>query len=244
LLSLAVVGLLALAGVLRYLPEYRWGPLPSNDQIAAVSATGPACKADYWGTYVPLAQIPPLVRKAAIASKDTHFYERPPENMLMELARALAGKPQPSISRSGITRSVARCLIWHFTPDNPRCAEGCYAADFFAPRVARNLPRDRILEIYLNESYIGRGRYGVGNAAMAYFGKPLELLSIDEIALLVSGLSWGPIRDREVDRARERRNYVIDRMLQAGVISEADAASARERPLEFPERPATKAPDL
>jgi len=104
-------------------------------------------------------------------------------------------------------------------------------------RVATALSRDRILEIYLNESYFGRGAYGVGAAAKSYFGKPLDLLSIDEIAFIVALPKAPAFIGRRKDIAVERRNRIVERMLQSGFINEADAASAKERPLEFLEEP-------
>jgi penicillin-binding protein 1A len=102
-------------------------------------------------------------------------------------------------------------------------------------RVASTLSRERILEIYLNEIYLGRGSYGVGAASMAYFDKPLGLLSIDEIALIAALPRAPTLLSRRGDIARDRRNLVIDRMLQANVISDSEATSARKRPLLFRE---------
>jgi penicillin-binding protein 1A len=216
--------------------------LPKADQIAA---TGPACSADRQRAYVPLAEIPPLLRKAAILDREPDFYERlslsPVFTIVFFLARALVSDPKPPFG--SITEPVSRCLMDSLAPD--LCRGNCHLTRIMmADRVAKTLSRDRILEIYLNESYLGRGAYGVGAASMAYFGKPLGSLSIDESALLVVLYRASDYLDRHRDRARRWRNHVIDRMLQAGLISEADAASARERPLELREKPATKSPDL
>ena len=105
-------------------------------------------------------------------------------------------------------------------------------------RIARVFSRERILEIYLNENYFGRSAYGVGAAANAYFGKPPALLSIDEVAF-IAALPKAPWQiGRRKDIALERRNRIVERMLQSGFINEADAASAKERPLSFREEPA------
>ena len=100
----------------------------------------------------------------------------------------------------------------------------------------RALSRDRILEIFLNETYFGRGSFGVEAASMSYFGKPLGLLSTDEVACIAM-LSRAPLLfDQRKDIGRERRNAVIDKMLQAGLIDDLEAASAQDRPLEFHDR--------
>jgi penicillin-binding protein 1A len=104
-------------------------------------------------------------------------------------------------------------------------------------RISQALSRDRILEIFLNETYLGRSSRGFAAASMSYFGKPLGLLTIDEIAF-VAALPRAPhMLNARQGLAKERRNFIIDRMLQAGLVSEEEATSARERPLEFRERP-------
>jgi penicillin-binding protein 1A len=102
-------------------------------------------------------------------------------------------------------------------------------------RADRILPRDTLFEIFLNELYFGRGAYGVAAAAAVYFGKSLGDLSIDEaafIAALPRAPTW---LSHNKDRGTERRNVVVDRMLQAGAISGAQAISAKRPPLVFQE---------
>lgn len=105
-------------------------------------------------------------------------------------------------------------------------------------RIAKVFSRERILEIYLNENYFGRGAYGVSAAANAYFGKALGLLSIDEIAFIAALPKAPGLIGRRKELAVERRNRVVEQMLQSGLINEADAASAKQRPLAFREEPA------
>ena len=102
-------------------------------------------------------------------------------------------------------------------------------------QVARKLSRDRILEIYLNETYLGRGAYGVAAASNVYFGKPVDRLSIDEIAFIVALPRAPAYFAQRNDVAVRQRNLVINRMLMAGVINDSDATAARERPLELRE---------
>src|SRR5207253_11514027 len=91
--------------------------------------------------------------------------------------------------------------------------------------------KNTIFEIYMNETYLGRGAYGAGAAAVAYFGKPLAELSLDEAAFL-AGLVRNPaLVRRGQEPGLQRRNVVLDRMGQAGMISTEKAASAKERPL-------------
>jgi len=234
-LSVAGTGLMILEGWLIWHYEYGIG-LPDKDKLAAVSETGPACSASDQRTYVPLSEIPPLVRQAVIASDEPDFYERLSANPFMEhtLASLFNRRPRPAM----ISQFVSRCLM-SLSPDCCRgpSLESQVGHLVLMGRVATALSRDRILEIYLNESYFGRGAYGVGAAAKSYFGKPLGLLSIDEIAFIAVLPRAPALFGRRKDIAVERRNRIVERMLQSGFINEADATSAKERPLQFREEP-------
>jgi membrane carboxypeptidase/penicillin-binding protein len=168
LLSVAGMGLLIVEGWLIWHYEYGIG-LPSEGKLAALSATAPACSVSDQRTYIPLSEIPPLVRQAAIAYEEPKFYERLSLDPLIELVVAVAQNRRPR--QSNITMAVTRCLA-------DDCCRGPnldrqISHLVLMTRVAKTLSRDRILEIYLNESYLGRGSYGVGAAAKSYFGRPL-----------------------------------------------------------------------
>lgn len=230
LLSAAGVGLLMLTGWLVWHYEHGIG-LPSEDRLAAMSSTGPACTTDSGRTYLPLAEVPPLLRKTVLAYEQIDFYEAWSLNPFVEFALAAAANRKPRAS--GIMQSVARCLM----SLSPNCCQGLdwhIGTIFFMQRVANSLPRDRILEIYLNESYLGRGAHGVAAAAEAYFGKPLSELNIDAVAFIASRARH-PYPSRNFDT--RFRDFVIDRMLTAGLIGEAQAASGKSRPLLLEEKP-------
>lgn len=233
LLSLAVVGLLAVFAWLVWHYGYNIG-LPTEAQLAVVSPTGPACRTDPRRATIPLADMPPLLRKAAVAYEQPDFYEVWSLNPIAEIALALGTgrSPRPA----GITQSVARCLVL-LAPGNDRQIDPI-ASIYFMERVTRNLSRDRILEIYLNESYLGRSAYGVAAGAQIYFGKALAELDVDEIAFLMVR-ARRPYPSRSFDSAS--RDYAIDRMQAAGLISEAQAAAAKSRPLLLKDMPGTGA---
>lgn len=234
LVSLASVGLLAAALYVVWHFEYEVG-VPDVARISATSATGPVCRADKQDPYTPLADIPLLLQKAVIASEEPEFYERPSLNPYLESALATIFSREPR--SSGITWGVTRCLV-------TRSANCCRGLDwhlgnaYLVSHVARAFSRDRLLEIYLNEMYLGRGSYGVDAAAAAYFGKSMKALTIDEIALLAALNRTPQIAMRRNDLAKDWRNRVIDRMLQAALIGEAEADEARQRPIEFRNAPA------
>jgi penicillin-binding protein 1A len=232
-LSLAAVGLLAFSGWLVWHFDYRSG-LPTAAQLAAISATGPACSADPKRTYLPLAEIPPLLRDAAIAYEQPDLYTAWSLNPIAELAFGVGtGRgPEPS----GITRSVANCLK-SLSPGTDRQFDPI-TMTFYIQRVTRNVSRDRLLEIYLNESYLGRGAHGVAAGAEAYFGKPLQDLDVDEIAFLMMR-ARRPYPSRSFDT--HSRDRAIDRMQAAGLIDETQAAAAKSRPLLLKDAPAPEA---
>jgi membrane carboxypeptidase/penicillin-binding protein len=235
LLSVAGMALLILEGWLIWHFEYGIG-LPTEAKLANISATEPICSVDGQRAYIQLSDIPPLVAQAVIAAEDPDFYERPSINPFAELIYAAFINQRPRASN--ISRSVAHCMT-SLTPDccKGQSLERTFGQLFLMGRVAKVFSRERILEIYLNEGYFGRSAYGVGAAASTYFGKPLALLSIDEIAFIAALPKAPGLISRRKDLAVERRNHVIERMLQSGFISAADAASAKERPLAFLEVP-------
>lgn len=107
-----------------------------------------------------------------------------------------------------------------------------------ATRIENAFSKDHILELYLNEIYLGNRSYGVAAAALNYFGKSLNELNIEEIAYLAA-LPKGPNNyhpKRKYEAAVGRRNWVLDRMSEEGYISEEEAAAAKEKPLTTVER--------
>jgi penicillin-binding protein 1A len=102
-----------------------------------------------------------------------------------------------------------------------------------ALKIERTYSKDKILELYLNEIYLGLGAYGIAAASLVYFDKAVNELSVPEAAYLASlpkaPNNYHPFRQRE--RAIERRNWVIDRMAESGFVKSADAEKAKRSPL-------------
>src|SRR5258705_6256034 len=102
-----------------------------------------------------------------------------------------------------------------------------------AMRLERTYSKDKILELYLNEIYLGLGAYGVAAASLVYFDKSVNELTVAEAAYLAAlpkaPAALHPVRNR--DRAIERRNYVVDRLVENGWIKQADGDKARKDPL-------------
>jgi membrane carboxypeptidase/penicillin-binding protein len=225
LLSVASVGLFMFAGWLAWHYEYGIG-LPDDKKLLVASAAGQICSSGGNHTFVPLAEIPPLIRSAILAYEEPDFYERPSLNLLMEPVRILLFNRSPL--RSSISGSVTRC----FMISTPIRGFDWHIANLIVmSRIERTFSRERIFELFLNELYFGRGAYGVAAAAAVYFGKPLRDLSIDQAAFIAALPRAPGYPSQNKDRAIERRNFVIDRMLLAGTISEPEAELAKEQSL-------------
>lgn len=184
--------------------------------------------------FVPINKIPERVKQAFIAAEDKNFYNHSGLDYQGIVRAALgnvvglfAGK-RPS-GASTITQQVAKNFL--LTPEvsyKRKIKEALLAF-----RIEDAFSKDHILELYLNEIYLGNRSYGVASAALNYFGKPLDELSIEEVAYLAA-LPKGPNNyhpKKHLERALTRRNWVIDRMTEEGYITAEEAATAKEKSL-------------
>jgi penicillin-binding protein 1A len=179
---------------------------------------------------IPVAwdEIPPVVVDAFLASEDDRFYEHPGVDW-QGLVRALAANVAAGGMREGggtITMQLARNTVL----TSERTLRRKLKEVFLALRLEREFDKREILTLYLNRIFLGQRAYGIGAAAEVYFDKHVRDLGLAEAALL-AGLPRAPSVDNpvaSVDRARERRAYVLRRMLELGKIDAAghDAANA------------------
>ena len=181
---------------------------------------------------VAIEQVPERLRQAFIAIEDARFYEHGGVDY-KGVARAVwllattDGKRVPG--GSTITQQVARQFF--LSPEYSYQRK--LAEMLLARKMERALSKDEILALYLNKSFFGNRSYGVAAAAEYYYGKKLEDLSLDEMASL-AGIpkfpsSGNPISNPE--RARIRRDYILDRMAELGFVSAAEAAAAKAVPM-------------
>lgn len=175
---------------------------------------------------VPLAQVPPHLKQAILAVEDASFYQhggvRPRAILRALWANLRAGHTVEG--GSTITQQLARLLF--LTPERSLARKIKEA--LLALQIERRHPKDKILELYINQIYLGHGAYGFEAAAQTYFGKPVQELSLGEAAL-IAGLASGPSRHSPLldpDRARRRRDHVLSRMLREGYITQAEATAA------------------
>jgi penicillin-binding protein 1A len=182
--------------------------------------------------FVPLAQVPQPLRDAVLAVEDAGFYQHGGFSW-RGMARAVATKLTGGRTEgaSTITQQVART----FFLSTRRTAERKIKEALLAWQLERQLGKDRILELYLNQIYLGQRAYGFGAAAQQYFGKPLAALSLAETALL-AGLPQNPIHANPVasaERAIQRQRWVLQRMRATGTITPAQLDAALAERLVF-----------
>src|SRR3978361_87335 len=184
--------------------------------------------------YLPIQAVPKLVINAFLAAEDKNFYEHGGIDFsgmaraLVVYAQNYGSNPRPQ-GPSTITQQVAK----NFLLTNEVSFARKIKEALLAMRIERTYSKDHILELYLNEIYLGLGAYGIGAASLVYFDKSVNELTVAEAAYLAAMPkapgALHPVRNRE--RAVERRNYVIDRLLENGWIKPAEAEKARKDPL-------------
>ena len=181
--------------------------------------------------YLPSAAIPPLVKEAFISAEDKNFYTHngvDPEGIGRALTVLVQGDKRAQ-GASTITQQVAK----NFLLTNERSFDRKIREALLAFRIEAAYSKEKILELYLNEIYLGLGNYGVAAAALNYFDKSVNELTVSEVAYLAA-LPKAPNNYQPFtkhDRAVERRNWVIDRMVENGYVAKEDGEKAKLEPL-------------
>ncbi len=193
--------------------------------------------------FVPIRAMPRRVVNAFLSAEDKNFYSHPGIDFI-GVGRAVIvnlknlGKQRRMVGASTITQQVAK----NFLLTNEVSWDRKVKEAILAFRIERAFTKDRILELYLNEIYLGYGSYGVAAAALNYFNKPLDQLTIEEVAYLAAlpkaPNNYHPVRKREA--AVARRDWVVGRMLEDGVITSDEANLALATPLTIHQRDETE----
>ncbi|HSC79228.1 MAG TPA: transglycosylase domain-containing protein, partial [Chitinolyticbacter sp.] len=182
--------------------------------------------------FVPIAQVPATMKQALLAAEDERFYTHGGIDYLGVL-RAMLGNVLSGQSQSGastITMQVAR----NFYLTNEKTFTRKFNEALLSFKIEHNLSKDQILELYINQIYLGQRAYGFAAAAQTYFGKPLAELSVAEIAML-AGLPKAPSKYNPVanpKRAALRQQYVLRRMHELRFINDAQYQAALKEPLQ------------
>ncbi len=180
---------------------------------------------------VGIADVPVDLKHAIIAAEDERFYQHPGIDYLGVLRAAYAnlvggGRRQGA---STITMQVARNF---FLSSEKTFTRKLYEA-LLAFKIEHSVSKDKILELYINQIYLGQRAYGFAAAAQTYFGKALPQLSLGEIAML-AGLPKAPSQYNpfvNLQRAKQRQHYVLRRMSELGYITQAQYDDAIKSPL-------------
>lgn len=183
--------------------------------------------------FVPVGAMPAMVKNAFLAAEDQNFYSHFGIDPIA-IARAAATNfinrgDRRLVGASTITQQVAK----NFLLTNERSIERKIKEAILATRMEKAMTKDQILELYMNEIYLGQRSYGVAAAAQTYFNKKLDDLNAAEAAYLAAlpkaPNNYHPVRNH--NSALTRRNWVIGRMLEDGYITKGEAELATAAPL-------------
>jgi penicillin-binding protein 1A len=186
--------------------------------------------------FVPINTIPKQMIAAFLSAEDSRFYQHGGldfQGIARAVYKLVQAKIQGKVRRvegaSTITQQVAK----NFLLSNERSMERKLKEAILAIRIERAYSKDKILELYLNEIYLGIGAYGVAAASLSYFNKELKDLTIEEVAYLAAlpkaPNNYHPFRKAEA--ALIRRNWIIGQMEENGYITSEQAEAAKAKPL-------------
>ena len=242
--TLVVMALAGFTGVMavfyhfgRDLPDYQQLADYEPPVVTRVHAGDGSLIAEYATqkrVFVPVDVMPKRVIKAFLAAEDKKFYDHPGVDVLRVIRAAVTnirnlGKDRRPVGASTITQQVAK----NFLLTNEVSIERKIKEAILALRIEHAFTKGRILELYLNEIYLGLGSYGVAAAALNYFDKPLDELTLGEAAYLAAlpkaPNNYHPVRQPVA--AKARRDWVIGRLSSEGFISKTEAEEAKATPL-------------
>lgn len=193
--------------------------------------------------FVPLDAMPMRVRQAFLSAEDKNFYQHPGVDFLGIVRAVLTnlsnmGSDSRLVGASTITQQVVK----NFLLTSEQSFERKIKEALLAFRISKVLSKDKVLELYLNDIYLGFGSYGVAAAALNYFNKSMDELTLEEAAFLAA-LPKAPANynpHRHYERAKSRRDWVLERMEEDGYITHEEAEDAMSKPILTREQDATQ----
>jgi penicillin-binding protein 1A len=185
--------------------------------------------------FVPIDTIPKNLINAFLAAEDSNFYQHSGIDPLAifrtsvrNIFSAVTGDPS-----MGGASTITQQVVKNFLLTKERTFQRKIKEAILAYRMSQAFSKDRVLELYLNQIYLGSGAYGVAAASQVYFNKSIDDLTIEEVALLAT-LPKAPSKldpRKNLDKAKARRDWVIKRMVEEGFIEEKEAILAAEQPI-------------
>ena len=223
----------------KVLPDYEVLSQYEPPVMTRIHASDGALMAEYAKQrrlFLPSQTIPDLIKAAFISAEDKNFYNHTGIDLTgigravyVNIQNKLGGRNRRLVGASTITQQVAK----NFLLTSEQKLERKVQEMLLSLRIEAAYSKEKILELYLNEIYLGLGAYGVGAASLVYFDRSVSEISLAEAAYLAAlpkaPTNYHPFRNKE--RAIGRRNWVIDRMVANGYISTEDGEKAKEEDL-------------
>jgi penicillin-binding protein 1A len=183
---------------------------------------------------IPASQIPAVLRHAVIAAEDHDFYRHSGVSIPSMVRAAFVNITGLGVRQGGST--ITQQYVKNAYVGNERTIWRKVKEAVVAIKVERQLSKDEILTAYLNTIYFGRGAYGIEAAARTYFSRSARSLTLEQAALLAGMIRapefYDPVREAAYDRAKQRRDRVLQQMVEQGFISREKAADATAEKIE------------
>lgn len=233
----AAAGIYVMYSYSRDLPDYKQLAQYEPATVTRLYAGDGRLLAEYATqkrVFVPISAIPRRLRNAFLAAEDQDFYNHPGIDIKSILRAALTNAANIGTGHSLVGGStITQQVVKNFLLTSERSLDRKIKEAILAFRISNAFSKDRILELYLNEIYLGLGSYGVAAAALNYFDKSIDELTIEEAAFLAA-LPKAPAHydpRTRYDAAKERRDWVISRMVEDGYVTPAEAKKAQDTPI-------------
>ncbi len=184
-------------------------------------------------TFVRIEDVPDVMKYAVVAAEDARFFEHAGVDLVGVARAALANLSAGGTEQGASTLTMQLAREFFLSPERTYTRK--IIEILLAFRIEESLSKDQILELYLNQIFLGKRAYGFAAAAQTYFGKPLAQVSAAEAAML-AGLPKAPSRFNPLvnpRRATERQRYILRRMLESGFLTQAQYDAALAEKLQF-----------
>jgi len=187
--------------------------------------------------FLPIESIPPMVSNAFIAAEDQNFYTHPGIDFTGILRAAIKNILAMSQGKKSLVggSTITQQVVKNFLLTNEKSLNRKIKEAILSFRITKAMPKSKILELYLNQIFLGARSYGVASAALNYFNKSVNELNLEEAAFLAS-LPQAPSHynpNKNMERVLARRNWVIERMYDEGFVSKEAALAAIDSPIKL-----------
>lgn len=185
--------------------------------------------------FVPINRIPKHLINAFLAAEDANFYKHSgidPLAIFRTSINNFIGMMKGDASMGGAS-TITQQVVKNFLLTREKTVSRKIKEAILAFRMSEAFPKDKILELYLNQIYLGSGAYGVAAAAQVYFNKSIDELTLEEDALLAT-LPKAPSKldpRKNIEKAKDRRNWVLQRMVDENFVEEKEGQMAMEEPI-------------